>query len=65
MRGEAAEKPAGMARFDSTQWSLVLQARADTPDARAALDRLCRTYRPPVLAYIRGRGYAPEATEDR
>jgi len=64
VRGEAAGKPTGMARFDSTQWSLVLQARADTPDARVALDRLCRTYRPPVLAYIRGRGYAPEATED-
>jgi len=53
-----------MAKFDSTQWSLVLQARADTPDARSALDRLCRTYRPPVLAYIRSRGYAADVTED-
>jgi RNA polymerase sigma factor (sigma-70 family) len=53
-----------MARFDSTQWSLVLQAREDTPDARTALDRLCRVYRPPVVAYIRGRGYASEAAED-
>ena len=53
-----------MAKFDSTQWSLVLQARTDTPDARGALDRLCRTYRPPVLAYIRSRGYAADAAED-
>jgi len=53
-----------MAKFDSTQWSLVLRARADTPDARTALDRLCRVYRPPVIAYIRGRGYANEAAED-
>jgi len=53
-----------MARFDSTQWSLVLRAREDTPDARAALDRLCRTYRPPVVAYIRSRGYSVDATED-
>lgn len=53
-----------MAKFDSTQWSLVLRAREDTPDARTALDRLCRVYRPPVLAYIRSRGYANEATED-
>ena len=53
-----------MAKFDSTQWSLVLQAREDSPDARAALDRLCRTYRPPVLAYIRGRGYTADVTED-
>src|SRR5437868_3068654 len=53
-----------MANFDSTQWSLVLRAREDTPDARIALDRLCRVYRPPVLAYIRSRGHAAEATED-
>ena len=53
-----------MAKFDSTQWSLVLRAREDSPDARGALDRLCRTYRPPVLAYIRGRGYAADVTED-
>lgn len=53
-----------MARFDSTQWSMVLRAREDSPDARTALDRLCRTYRPPVIAYIRGRGYAAETTED-
>ena len=53
-----------MAKFDSTQWSLVLRAREDTPDARGALEQLCRTYRPPVLAYIRGRGYAADVTED-
>ena len=53
-----------MAKFDSTQWSRVLRAREDTPDARGALDRLCRVYRPPVMAYIRGRGYAPDAAED-
>lgn len=53
-----------MARFNSTHWSLVLRAREGTPDARAALDRLCRVYRPPVVAYIRGRGYPADATED-
>ena len=53
-----------MARFDSTQWSLVLLARGTTPDARAALDRLCRTYRPPVLAYIRGHTARADAAED-
>jgi RNA polymerase sigma-70 factor (ECF subfamily) len=56
--------PVSVARFDSTQWSLVLRAREDTPDARTALDRLCRAYRPPVVAYIRNRGYAADATED-
>jgi RNA polymerase sigma-70 factor (ECF subfamily) len=53
-----------MAQFDSTQWSMVLRARGATPDARAALDSLCRTYRPPVLAYVRGRGYNAHAAED-
>lgn len=50
--------------FDTTRWSVVLKARAETPDARQALELLCRTYRSPVLAYVRGRGYAPDAAED-
>ena len=41
-----------------------MKAREDAPDARAALEALCRAYRPPVLAYVRNRGYAPEAAED-
>ena len=53
-----------MTRFESTQWSMVVRARGETPDARAALNALCRTYRPPVLAYVRGRGYSPHASED-
>jgi RNA polymerase sigma-70 factor (ECF subfamily) len=53
-----------MAKFDSTQWSLVLRARESTADARTALDRLCRVYRPPVIAYIRCRGYGGDAAED-
>jgi RNA polymerase sigma-70 factor (ECF subfamily) len=56
--------PDQMAKFDSTQWSLVLLAREGSPDAHGALDLLCRTYRPPVLAYIRSRGYAADVTED-
>jgi RNA polymerase sigma factor (sigma-70 family) len=53
-----------MTRFDSTQWSVVLRARGDADDARVALEALCRSYRPPVLAYIRGRGYNADAAED-
>ncbi len=53
-----------MSRFDTTHWSIVARARGDTVDARAALESLCRAYRPPVLAYIRGRGYAPDVAED-
>lgn len=53
-----------MSRFDTTRWSIVLRARAESTDARAALDALCRTYRPPVLAYIRRRGYASDVADD-
>ena len=53
-----------MSQFETTRWSLVLQARDDAPKARAALETLCRIYRPPVLAYVRGRGYSPETAED-
>ncbi len=53
-----------MTRFDTTHWSVVLRARGEPGQSRAALEALCRTYRPPVLAYIRGRGYPAEAAED-
>lgn len=53
-----------MGSFETTRWSLVLRARGEPADARAALEILCRTYRPPVLAYIRSRGYTADAAED-
>lgn len=53
-----------MGRFDTTRWSIVLRAAGGPADARVALESLCRTYRPPVLAYIRSRGRAPDAAED-
>jgi RNA polymerase sigma-70 factor (ECF subfamily) len=52
-----------MAKFDSTQWSLVLRAGGQDADARQALDALCRRYRPPVLAYIRSHGYGVDAED--
>jgi len=53
-----------MSRFDTTRWSVVLGAQGTGEDARAALESLCLTYRPPVLAYILSRGYAVDAAED-
>lgn len=53
-----------MGRFDTTRWSLVLRARGEPADARRALESLCRTYRPPVLAFVRSRGYPADAAED-
>jgi hypothetical protein len=46
-----------MNRFQTTRWSLVLDAGKDPAQARVALESLCRTYRPPVHAYIRGHHY--------
>lgn len=53
-----------MAGFETTRWSLVLAARAEGPDARGALEALCKAYRPAVLAYIRGWGYSRTDAED-
>lgn len=53
-----------MTRFDTTQWSVVLGSRGEEAEARAALESLCRTYRPPVLAYIRAHCHAPDVAED-
>jgi RNA polymerase sigma factor (sigma-70 family) len=52
-----------MSRFETTRWSLVVEARGAAGVAREALDTLCRAYRPPVLAYIRSRG-GGDAAED-
>jgi RNA polymerase sigma-70 factor (ECF subfamily) len=60
----ALGRKSGMAKFESTQWSVVLRAGGAGMDAREALNALCRTYRPPVLAYVRGHGYAADAAED-
>ncbi|MBS0193532.1 MAG: sigma-70 family RNA polymerase sigma factor [Proteobacteria bacterium] len=53
-----------MPRFQSTQWSIVLCARGGDAQARDALEALCRTYRPPVLAYIRSHPGAADEAED-
>lgn len=53
-----------MSRFRTTRWSLVKDASGAAPHASRALDELCRIYRPPVLAYVRGRGHAEIEAED-
>jgi RNA polymerase sigma-70 factor (ECF subfamily) len=41
------------ATFVTTQWTQVLEARGDSPAARAALSDLCAAYYAPVFAFIR------------
>lgn len=51
--------------FATTEWSVILGARErHTTEGRAALERLCRAYWPPVYGYLRRRGHAPADAED-
>jgi len=59
-RGDAA--PAR--DFRTTHWSVVLLARTPSPDAAAALEKLCRLYWYPVYGFIRQRGHTAENAQD-
>lgn len=50
--------------FTTTHWSVLLEAQGATPEARAAMDKLCRTYWPPVYGFVRQRGIGPEQAKD-
>ena len=50
--------------FPETHWSLVLAARPEAVDRKAALEELCRAYWPPLYAYCRRDGQSPEAAQD-
>lgn len=53
-----------MSRFEKTSWSLIFLAGTDTTEARRALQSLCTCYLPPVLAFIRSKGYREEDARD-
>lgn len=55
---------AGPAHFATTHWSLVLEARGDSPQSQAALEELCRRYWYPIYAFLRRRGSSPENASD-
>ena len=51
--------------FATTHWSVVLEACATrAPQARAALEILCRTYWYPLYAFVRRRGHGPQDAQD-
>jgi RNA polymerase sigma-70 factor (ECF subfamily) len=51
--------------FATTHWSVILQAVApDSPQAKQALEKLCRAYWLPLYTYIRRQGYAPHDAQD-
>ena len=52
-------------RFPTTQWHLVLTARAGpTEKSHAALAALCQIYWYPLYAFIRHQNYSPEEAQD-
>ena len=57
--------PGSSASFTATHWSVALAAGDPaSPEARPALETLCRTYWYPVYAFLRQRGRCPEGAQD-
>jgi RNA polymerase sigma factor (sigma-70 family) len=57
--------PPGDRRFPPTHWSVVVQAGRDSsPDARAAVGQLYRTYQPALVGYLRTAGKSGDEAED-
>lgn len=50
--------------FTTTHWSVVLAARAPSPEADRSLQMLCRAYWPPLYTFIRQRGHAEHDAQD-
>jgi RNA polymerase sigma factor (sigma-70 family) len=54
----------GPAAFTTTHWSVVLEAQGESPAAREALEKLCRTYWRPIYSFVRRQGARSEDAED-
>ncbi len=62
--GPAVGERQGAVAFTTTHWSVVLEARGDSPAAEAALEKLCRIYWWPLYGFVRRQGYKPEEAQD-
>jgi RNA polymerase sigma-70 factor (ECF subfamily) len=57
--------PADAINFKTTHWSVVVRAGQEhATDSAAALEKLCRTYWPPIYAFIRRKGHDVHAAQD-
>ena len=52
------------AAFLTTHWSVVLAAQGESRAAEEALEKLCRTYWPPIYSFIRREGRTVEDAQD-
>lgn len=50
--------------FTHTRWTLVLRARPESDEGRAALAELCEAYYQPVFVFLRRMGFAEDAARD-
>jgi DNA-directed RNA polymerase specialized sigma24 family protein len=51
--------------FATTRWNVVLAAAdSSAPESQTALEQLCRTYWPPLYAFVRRNGYPTEKAKD-
>ena len=57
-------EPASSPAFAPTRWTLVLRARGQSVEARAALSELCEAYYQPVLRFLRREGRDEEAARE-
>jgi RNA polymerase sigma-70 factor (ECF subfamily) len=65
MDDEVSRNARVTASFPTTHWSLVIQAGSpESPQARAALEGLCRDYWYPLYAFVRRKGHDPETAQD-
>jgi RNA polymerase sigma-70 factor (ECF subfamily) len=66
MNGSAAIQSAngGGMQFTTTHWSVVLEAKGESPSAQKALEILCRTYWRPLYAFARQQGLTREEAQD-
>jgi DNA-directed RNA polymerase specialized sigma24 family protein len=55
---------AGGFAFTTTHWSVVLEAKGESPAAQAALENLCCTYWRPIYGFVRRQGTNPEEAKD-
>lgn len=56
MTDNTPSQPTNPAAFHTTRWTMVLRARGDAPEARAALGDLCEAYWMPVYRFLKREG---------
>jgi RNA polymerase sigma-70 factor (ECF subfamily) len=52
------------ANFHPTRWTLVVRARGESSEAKAALSELCGAYYAPVVAFVRREGRDEDAARE-